>query len=256
MTKRLALCVGLNYPGTNAALSGCVNDAMDWHEVALNKGYSSSIILEPTKSQLVAELRGLVARAGFGTRVLFTFSGHGTWVPDRDGDEDDGRDEALCLADYASGGLLTDDELFSIIGSRRHGVRWTTLSDSCHSGTVARSITMPMPKASRRFVSPADIEVVPVDRERAVALEKQAAHKPSRSGAILISGCADPEYSYDASFAGRPNGAFTRAALDTLPHAKNIGGWHKAIRERLPSERYPQSPQLTASTYQKRLSPL
>jgi hypothetical protein len=77
----------------------------------------------------------------------------------------------------------------------------------------------------------------------------------SRGTALLISGCADTEFSYDASFAGRPNGAFTRVALDAL---SKLGGdatyadWHTAIRATLPSADYPQTPQLMATRHQRR----
>ena len=66
-------------------------------------------------------------------------------------------------------------------------------------------------------------------------------------GDLLLSGCQDEEYSYDAYFAGRPNGAFTHAALKvlkTLPSAATYAQWHKAIRTTLPSSSYPQTPQI------------
>lgn len=266
MRKRLAVCVGLNYPGTSAALNGCINDAYDWRDELLARQYEVRVLLEPTKVELVAELKGMLARVRFGDRVAFTYSGHGTWVPDRDGDEADGRDEALVCKDYTSGGLLLDDELAVLFSEVPFGVRRVILSDSCHSGTVSKfagvDVGLPVinwrpadPGTRARFLPPANF----LEGESLKAAERvqyaPAKGKP-RTGPVLISGCADTEYSYDASFAGRPNGAFTRAALDALEHAKTVGGWHKAIRERLPSTHYPQSPQLTATRYQRTWIPL
>lgn len=37
---------------------------------------------------------------------------------------------------------------------------------------------------------------------------------------LLLAGCRDQEYSWDTSFAGRPNGAFTFYALKTLREKK------------------------------------
>lgn len=101
-------------------------------------------------------------------------------------------------------------------------------------------------------MSPAVIDAVPVDEQQAIQLEKKAVKATSRGKVVLMSGCDDPEYSYDANYNGRPNGAFSRVALDTLialgvPTYKQ---WHKAIRGSLPSSTYPQSPQLQATTYQ------
>lgn len=58
-------------------------------------------------------------------------SGHGNQVPDQDGDEADGRDETILLAD----GAVTDDELREILepGSARAFVAL----DSCYSGGIA-----------------------------------------------------------------------------------------------------------------------
>ena len=63
---------------------------------------------------------------------------------------------------------------------------------------------------------------------------------------ILITGCSDSEYSYDAEFDGRPNGAMTALALRVIQQNPNATyrEFHAALRVLLPSEDYPQSPQL------------
>ncbi len=77
--------------------------------------------------------------------------------------------------------------------------------------------------------------------------------KPDR--ALLMSGCQDYEYSYDANFAGRANGAFTYYALKSLKTLKSTAtyvDWHKAIRKSLPSQSHPQSPNLLGTAIQKK----
>ena len=82
-------------------------------------------------------------------------------------------------------------------------------------------------------------------------LETRPASTP-RPTSSLISGCGDLEYSYDAWFNGRANGAMSRVAIDTFRAGISLNSWYKAIRERLPSGSYPQTPQLTAaSAYRK-----
>mgnify|MGYP000299210380 CR=1 FL=1 len=67
---------------------------------------------------------------------------------------------------------------------------------------------------------------------------------------LLFAGCKDHEKSYDATFDGRPNGAFTHAAIAALrglPAEASYAEWFKRIRTVLPSRRHPQTPRLTAS---------
>jgi hypothetical protein len=71
-----------------------------------------------------------------------SLSGHGTWVPDEDDDEVDGRDEALCPHDITQGEILTDDERYDIFSERNRRARIMMISDSCHSGTVSKACNL------------------------------------------------------------------------------------------------------------------
>jgi len=85
-------------------------------------------------------------------------------------------------------------------------------------------------------------------------VEKIKASGKIRAAAVLLSGCKDEEYSYDAWFNGRPNGAFTYAALQTLkslPDSATYRDWHRDIRNILPHVNYPQTPQLSGSWRQR-----
>ena len=110
MSKK-ALCIGINdYPGTQNDLSGCVNDANDWAATLTARGFTVSKLIDAqaTKAAMVAGIGGLVSGAAKGDTVVITYSGHGTWVPDSNGDEPDGRDEGLCPWDIGSGKVLLD----------------------------------------------------------------------------------------------------------------------------------------------------
>ncbi len=254
-----ALCIGINdYPGTGSDLAGCVNDAQDWAQMLTDREFSVSLMLdgEATRSEMIRAMTSIVTAAESGDTAVITYSGHGTWQPDDDGDEPDMRDEALCPHDLSTGGPLLDDDLFEIFAQRARGARVVFLSDSCHSGSVAR-IGPPLAEQERgrvRFLPPATF-LGEDALARARKVQKAPPRGLSRGTALLISGCADTEFSYDASFAGRPNGAFTRVALDAL---SKLGGdatyadWHTAIRATLPSADYPQTPQLMATRHQRR----
>lgn len=249
MNKRYALCVGNNYPGTNAELYGCVNDATDWSELLLSQGYDVTMRLEATLNDTISCLMDMVEKAGFGDRIVFTYSGHGTWLPDRDGDEADGRDEALVMSDYLRGGLMLDDTIQNIFSKVKRGVGTLLISDSCHSGTVSRFAALSPDRRKPRFMSPVGL-IAGMTDERAVALE-QAPANTSRPTASLISGCGDMEYSYDATFNGRSNGALTRTAIDAFTPGISLNAWFKKIRATLPNDFYPQTPELTSTPYRK-----
>ncbi|HEU4346866.1 MAG TPA: caspase family protein [Actinoplanes sp.] len=253
---RTSLCIGINdYPGTGSDLSGCVNDAQDWAEELTKRGFEVELMLDAaaTGEAMREGIRRQLRNAAAGDLVVITYSGHGTWVRDSNGDERDGRDEALCPYDISANGPLLDDELYDLMCDRARGVRVVMISDSCHSGTVARFAPSTRTDADRvKFLPPA-VFLDPAEAERAARMPRISAGRP-RHAALLMSGCTDLEYSYDAHFDGRPNGAFTYFALKTLrelPAAATYRQWSAAIRQSLPSQDYPQTPGLDGSSTQR-----
>ncbi len=265
MTK-YALCIGINdYPGTDSDLSGCVNDASDWADLFIKRGFKVSSLLDrqATGNGIRRAVKSTLAKARNGDIVVVQYSGHGSFVPDEDGDEPDGTDECLCPYDIRTKGPITDDELFQIYSSTKDGVKLLMISDSCHSGTVARfaPITTPPtilgknpPQRKVRFLPPS----VFLSKREAAALGSRRARRPSsppgRYAALLMAGCQDTEYSYDAIFQGRPNGAFTFVALRALASLRarsTYKDWYAMIRKALPSRQYPQTPNLYGSTEMK-----
>ncbi|HEU4423236.1 MAG TPA: caspase family protein [Pilimelia sp.] len=254
---KFALCIGINdYPGTGSDLNGCVNDANDWAAELGKRDFDVRLMLdaEATGDAMRAGIRERLDGASSGDAVVITYSGHGTWVPDRDGDEPDARDEALCPYDISRRGPLLDDELFELFSERRRGVRVVLISDSCHSGSVAR-YAPPTGSSSRRikFLAPG---VFLSERDEAIARRIPRTYRGRpRHAALLLSGCQDVEYSYDAAFDGRANGAFTYvalAALRQLPEDATYRQWMAAICTALPSQDYPQQPGLQGTSTQRR----
>lgn len=264
---KTALCIGVNnYPGTHMDLHGCVNDAQDWSAVLAARGFGVTTLLDAraTKAAMSKAMRGVVGGAKKGDVVVITFSGHGTYVPDLNGDEADGLDEALCPYDLQTGGgALLDDEIHAIFSSRAAGVRLVLISDSCHSGTVTRAVpSEPDDDAPRpRFMPmgnwlppeqlPRGPSGQPLLRAAQAAGSSAFAKAASRAaGDLLLSGCQEGpnNFSYDARIKGRPCGAFSYYALQALknlPASASYADWHAAITPAsLPSASYPQSPQI------------
>lgn len=123
---------------SNGFLSGPENDARDMASIADGLGYAGVTLLTEaaTSTAVLAELQQAAAKAEPGDLVLVTYSGHGGFVPDKTGDEPDASDETWCLYDRQ----LLDDELHAAWANFKAGVRIFVLSDSCHSGTVFKSV--------------------------------------------------------------------------------------------------------------------
>ncbi len=258
MSKK-ALCIGINdYPGTQNDLSGCVNDANDWAAELTGRGYAVSKLIEAQASLagMTAGLQGFIGSAVSGDTLIITYSGHGTWVPDSSGDEPDGRDEGLCPWDIGSAGPLLDDEIRSMFGQRAAGVRIVLISDSCHSGSVTRGDDSDLDPGGARA------RFLPLEAWMSAAELPSPGKRPPglisglrRSGGdLLLAGCLDTQYSWDTSFKGRPNGAFTYYALKTLRENKptTYAAWFNAIRTYLPTNRLPQDPQILGSATAQR----
>jgi uncharacterized caspase-like protein len=102
MAKK-AVLIGVNkYRIPGADLRGCVNDVKNMERV-LTKSYgfkSGDIVTlldyKATKTAIESAIRALIRGGKRGDVLLIHFSGHGSNVPDDNGDEADNRDEILC----------------------------------------------------------------------------------------------------------------------------------------------------------------
>jgi hypothetical protein len=237
-----AMCVGINnYPGTSNDLQGCVNDANDWSELLNSLGFETNVILDSqaNRQRIKTDLNALISSVGESDVIVFTYSGHGTQVIDTNGDEDDTYDEAI----YVYDGTILDDELRMIIDTMNPKATFVVISDSCFSGTVTRLV----PENTKpRFMPAKNISADRVVRQRFLLPE---ANMPE----LLISGCSDSEYSYDAEINGRYNGAMTAMALRVIKQNPDVSysEFYAGLRKLLPSKDYPQTPQLEGAAGHK-----
>ncbi len=262
MTKR-ALCVGINdYPVRDMDLKGCVNDAKDWAALLVDHyDFARSDVTmlldgHATKAAIVDNLKSLLAGARRGDVLVFTNSSHGTYVADTDGDEAR-YDEAMCPWDTKDN-LLTDDELRELIAGLKAGARLTVISDSCHSGTVTRAMPgVPTPDQRRvRFLHPRRIGLpVIADVRRNAHSQRLDKHPESAMGELLLSGCRDDQFSFDAKFGRRFSGAMTNTALRLIAAAGYQLTWselHAALVPAVRAAGYDQEPQLEGKAANRR----
>jgi len=260
MGKVHGLFIGINdYPGSDIDLGGCVNDANDWRS-SCSQAASTVMLIdsEATRATILSQTKAVLSRLSVGDWAIITFSGHGSWIPDRDGDEPDGRDEVLVPHDYWN--PIVDDEIHQLLQDRPAGSRVLFVTDACSSGTVYRMFNPVACRAKVRFMDPHRM-LNQDDREVHTHAERIAGRivvpKATISpGVVHLAGCQDTEYCYDAVFDDRPNGAFSRVALDALKAMKRnitFQSWYNRIRKSLPSYDYPQRPKLNARSSEKKL---
>jgi hypothetical protein len=260
MPEKIALCVGINKYPAGSELYGCVNDARDWATLLQTHGYEIFRVLldkEATGDAIRESILWCVQYLGPGDELLVTNSSHGTSIPGGK-DEIDNRTEAICPVDLHNGPIL-DDELWEIFAQAHPKSKPGMISDSCFSGTVTRMQPAEGRTPRIRFLPPAffigdakaerlarELPTTVVGPTRSVAVEREVPH------ALLLAAADDSQYAYDAYFGTRPNGAYTRAAIDTFKKGMTYNQWHAAIRKKLPSVAYPQTPQLLGTPAQRR----
>jgi hypothetical protein len=224
MAKGYALTVGLNavdprhYEGWKGELVACEADATDMATVLKTRGFQVATLLtkQATRDTVLQHLTEIAALAKPDDIFIFTNSSHGGQLPDQGGEEDDGRDETICMYD----GQIVDDELYAVFGKYAPGVRVLMLSDSCHSGTIARDApgerqTRESPDERRPRRMPLEVQARTYyahQRMYDTVLRDPAnrrARDATRASILLISGCMDNQSSSDGAF----NGLFTGTLL-------------------------------------------
>jgi len=247
-----ALLVGINVykPELNANLQGCVNDVETMRKLLvgdfkfLPENVRILVDERATKQGILDRLKWLLDGAKEGDELVFHYSGHGSQVRDRDGDElEDQLDEILCPHDLDWDDPLTDDRLAELFKQLPKGVYLTMLCDSCHSGTISKSISKIHRNTSKSINAPFDIQA----RAYGMILPKNKIGKKDKGTQrhILVSGCKDNQTSADAYIDGKYQGAFTWALTKTIRENPDIQ-WnqaHEKIVETLNG--YSQEPQLS-----------
>ncbi len=229
-----ALVIGIDrYPHLlpKNQLTAAVNDARAmaalardvWgfkpHQIKLliNEAATAGNILNAIETWLIAGTRP-------GDRVLLTYSGHGYYQPDLDGDEPDGQDETLAPYDvrYRQGtgfiNMVSDDDINRLL-ARLEGRDVMMVIDSCHSGTITRALTPASHKGPTitRALSHAPLTRSLSDHEYA-ALRSQSSFIEARPNLMAWSAVAPIEKAHEDM--SRPpaarNGVFTRSFIEGL----------------------------------------
>jgi hypothetical protein len=236
-----ALLFGLNYPNTSSALNGCINDVKNVSKYLKSKFnipidmYTDDILpLETSYTGIIQNLYEL----GFKTYtenldfVWIHYSGHGSYVDDKNKDEKDGYDECLVPTDYDTRGLITDDVISRIFQMYNPKTKIIAIFDCCHSGTIA------------------DMKYNWVD-DKTCTVENILCNLPNKI--ITLSGCMDNQTSADAyNVMGdfQYVGALSACLLMTLKEdsTNDVFEIFKKLQKSIKDKKFTQIPRL-CSTY-------
>jgi hypothetical protein len=229
-----ALLVGINeYPNfpPERQLRGCLNDVALLRATLRDRfGFAdlSMTVLtneKATRDGILAAMKKLTGDTGPDDVVLFYYSGHGSQMSDREGDEPDFYDETIIP--YDSGRMtfenrdISDDEIYlwlRDLGQKTGNI--TLWFDCCNSGSLTRAAfggaTRSVPRDDR---PPSDLPESPIPRSEWAALK--AAHgsigpsawAPLGSRYVMIAACRDEqtasEYPPQAGTADEVHGCLT-----------------------------------------------
>tara|TARA_B110000908_G_scaffold155943_1_gene194612 strand:- start:89 stop:883 length:795 start_codon:yes stop_codon:yes gene_type:complete len=246
---KCALLVGINYRNTPNELDGCEND-VDNIEIVLKDTLQFDSIIKMTelskKSELVPNYNNILEQLdliidkcnkGEITQFVFHFSGHGTHIRDRNGDETDNQDECICALDDN----ITDDELYEKFKQFPSTCSVFCLMDCCHSGTIL--------DLKYRYV-----------KGNKNTIENKKSKINSDCNIVMLSGCKDNQYSADYDFSNifyenDFQGAMTNAFIKTLEKSRYELTFFKLlkyIRRELRKNDFDQIPQITSNQRIKR----
>lgn len=249
-----ALIVGINYTGTPNELKGCVNDAHNVYAyltqkqninpaniLVLTDEPHTSLDKIPTYKNIIAGIRWLVSNNSSTehTSLYFHYSGHGTYLPDRNKDEDDQRDEAICPLDYDISGMLIDDVIRSELVDpikEKSNIRVVCVFDSCHSGTIVdMRYTIKATKHKNKLIT--------------YSITENPHYPVSKCEVVVFSGCMDQQTSADAYISGQSQGMMTYAFLSTLNKYEDKQLTYKTfiteLQQYSQNNKYQQIPQLS-----------
>nr|WP_294936556.1 caspase family protein [uncultured Flavobacterium sp.] len=234
MAKK-AIVVGINDYAPIASggpdLNGCINDARDMANTLVICGFNPMDIKiltnqNATRANILKYLDKLVRNSKKGDSIVFYYSGHGTRVANIGTDlEVDGLDEAICPHDYATDGVIRDDDFKAILSNLKTGVTLEAIFDCCHSGTGTRKMNLEgfdgdFSNETARFIPPM------LDDEFYITHAKEIQPKKTKKAApcdpitkalvpvagmnhTLWAGCKDNQVSMEGNISGQTRGYFT-----------------------------------------------
>ena len=220
--RRSALCIGIDTYGPQS-LTGCVADTQSFGEALRAWGFAVQELTNEraTREAITAGMDRILANSSAGDIVVIQYAGHGTQLPDGNGDESDGLDEAWVPYDYNEGEFVIDDDIGGIFDRHRdRGVELVVFTDCCHSGTSTRLFlgpNAPQSSAHSRYMKvPREIEQRYLEKRGAGQAGARFGQADSEGWEIHFAACQDKQSAYEHD----GHGDYTRALTAELARAQ------------------------------------
>jgi hypothetical protein len=237
--KSQALLIGCNYNDTPNQLYGCINDANNIKDFLISIGFNNNniqlitdnTINKPTKNTILNAFKNLLMNTKAGDLIFLLFSGHGTYISDKNGDEATGYDQCIYTIDNQ---IIIDDDLKLLIQKYLNkDATLFALFDSCYSGSVL------------------DLKHQYMDSLNYDKYIENSKQSKTNGNVIMISGCNDLQSSADSFINGNASGAMTWSFLDSFKNNKNLTfrTLVKTMRDALKNNGYEQIPQLSSGEF-------
>ena len=232
-----ALLIGINYIGTENELYGCINDTNSINTLIANYNFQKICILtdntvkKPNRVNILNEFTKLLSNSQPGDVLLLFYSGHGSYILDKNNNEKTGKDQLIVPCDLNG---IIDDELKNIIQTNlKKDATLIALFDCCHSGSIL------------------DLKYQYMDSLDKNNFTENTNETETTGNVIMISGCNDIQTSSDAYINNKNQGAMTWAFLEAFKSEKNIT-WRNLLikmRDLLQKSNFDQLPQLTSGSF-------
>jgi hypothetical protein len=155
-----ALVVGADAYVALPPLHGAGNDARILSDALHRAGAREVVTLvdgSATRAGIFAAFEALASKASAGDWIVFSYAGHGGQEPQSlSGDERDGFDEVMLLPGYTdqapqNGERIRDNDIYALFSTVRPDVTVLFVADSCHSGTMTRSVDPRARNVQKRY---------------------------------------------------------------------------------------------------------
>lgn len=232
--NKKALLIGINYTNTPYQLNGCIDDVnrmseflKDFNDIKILNDLTQT---KPTKVNILNEFKNLLINSNSDDLLFFYFSGHGSYIYDKNNDEQDKKDEMIIGCDFNQ---VIDDELKStLINYLKKDVTIFCLFDSCHSGTML------------------DLKYTYLDTNNYDKYSENNNVTECQGNVIMISGCMDNQTSEEAYLDNKPQGVMSWSFIQVLTDNPNCS-WRellKSMRQLIKTNGFNQIPQLSTDS--------
>jgi hypothetical protein len=203
-------------------LHGCVNDValVRWllkhYFLVANDNLRVVVNGRATKEAILHRLEDMIRRSQAGDLLVFYFSGHGSQIRDRDGDElTDSLDELVCPydMDWDRGTYILDDDLDEIFRTLPPDVVLEAFFDCCFWGASPRGLAAPGATAALRrdvrYLPPPFDIAARAEGDEDLAVHRLQAAKVFTEGNVIWGASGEGQEAAEDVIDGVTHGMFT-----------------------------------------------